>query len=122
MVSQRRTTLRARVSSAILEAAAAALAERGEQASRADVAAAPGWRATVFRYFPNREALFEALERVAVEEAGERLPHRRQRAPDATVAGRGGHGRGDHVAVPGRRSTTMRKRSEERRVGKECRS
>jgi TetR/AcrR family transcriptional regulator, mexCD-oprJ operon repressor len=57
-----------------LEAAAAVLAERGEQASMADVATAAGVaRATVYRYFPNREALFEALGRLAIEEAGERL-------------------------------------------------
>ena len=73
-MSQRQTTLHARVSAAILEAAAAVLAERGEQASMADVAAAAGMaRATVYRYFPNREALLEALGRLAVEEAGERL-------------------------------------------------
>jgi TetR/AcrR family transcriptional repressor of mexCD-oprJ operon len=73
-MSKRQTTLHARVSSAILEAAAAVLAERGEQASMADVAAAAGMaRATVYRYFPNREALLEALGRVTVEEAGERL-------------------------------------------------
>jgi TetR/AcrR family transcriptional regulator, mexCD-oprJ operon repressor len=73
-MSNRQTTLHARVSAAILEAAAAVLAERGEQASMADVAAAAGMaRATVYRYFPNREALFEALGRFAVEEAGERL-------------------------------------------------
>jgi TetR/AcrR family transcriptional repressor of mexCD-oprJ operon len=73
-MSKPQTTLRARVSSAILEAAAMVLAERGEQASMADVAAAAGMaRATVYRYFPNREALFEALGRLAVEQAGERL-------------------------------------------------
>ena len=73
-MSQRQTTLHARVSAAILEAAATVLAERGEQASMADVAAAAGMaRATVYRYFPNREALFEALGRAAVDEAGERL-------------------------------------------------
>jgi TetR/AcrR family transcriptional regulator, mexCD-oprJ operon repressor len=73
-MSRTQTTLRARVSAAILEAAAAVLAERGEQASMADVAAAAGMaRATVYRYFPNREALFESLGRLAVEEAGERL-------------------------------------------------
>jgi TetR/AcrR family transcriptional regulator, mexCD-oprJ operon repressor len=73
-MSKRQTALHARVSAAILEAAAAVLAERGEQASMADVAAAAGMaRATVYRYFPNREALFEALGRVAVEQAGERL-------------------------------------------------
>jgi TetR/AcrR family transcriptional repressor of mexCD-oprJ operon len=73
-MSQRRTTLHARVSGAILEAAAAVLAQRGEQASMADVATAAGMaRATVYRYFPNREALFEALGRLAIEDAGERL-------------------------------------------------
>jgi TetR/AcrR family transcriptional regulator, mexCD-oprJ operon repressor len=73
-MSRPRTTLQARVSAAILEAAATVLAERGEQASMADVAAAAGMaRATVYRYFPNREALFDALGRLAVEEAGERL-------------------------------------------------
>ena len=73
-MSQRQTTLHTRVSAAILEAAAAVLAEHGEHARMADVAAAAGMaRATVYRYFPNREALFEALGRVAVEEAGERL-------------------------------------------------
>lgn len=73
-MSHRKTTLHARVSAAILEAAAAVLAERGEQASMADVAAAAGVaRATVYRYFPNRETLLEALGRLAVEEAGERL-------------------------------------------------
>jgi TetR/AcrR family transcriptional repressor of mexCD-oprJ operon len=73
-MSKRQTTLHARVSGAILEAAAAVLAERGEQASMAEVASAAGMaRATVYRYFPNREALLAALGRVAVEEAGERL-------------------------------------------------
>src|ERR671933_1402596 len=73
-MSKRQTTLHARVSTAILEAAAGVLAERGEQASMSDVAAAAGVaRATVYRYFPNREALLEALGRLAVEEAGDRL-------------------------------------------------
>jgi TetR/AcrR family transcriptional regulator, mexCD-oprJ operon repressor len=62
------------VSAAILEAAAAVLAERGEQASMADVAAAAGMaRATVYRYFPNRKALLDELAELAVQSAAERL-------------------------------------------------
>ena len=54
-MSRRETTLHARVSAAILEAAAGMA------------------RATVYRYFPNREALFEALGRLTVEQTGEQL-------------------------------------------------
>lgn len=73
-----KTTLRERVSAAILEAAAGVLAARGEQASMADVAAAAGVaRATVYRYFPNRETLLEALGRHAAEQAGEHLRNAR---------------------------------------------
>jgi TetR/AcrR family transcriptional regulator, mexCD-oprJ operon repressor len=69
-----RPALRERVATAIVEAAAGVLAERGEQASMSDVAAAAGVaRATVYRYFPNREALLEALGRVALEDIGDRL-------------------------------------------------
>jgi TetR/AcrR family transcriptional regulator, mexCD-oprJ operon repressor len=108
-MSRRQTTLHARVSAAILEAAAAVLAEQGEQASMADVAAAAGMaRATVYRYFPNREALFEALGRLAVEETGERLqagrlqdvpvPEAFERAVRALVAV------GDYLVVVSRES------------------
>jgi AcrR family transcriptional regulator len=61
------------VAGAIVEAAAAVLAERGD-ASMSDVASAAGVaRATLYRYFPNREALLEALGTAAVEEAGQGL-------------------------------------------------
>jgi TetR/AcrR family transcriptional regulator, mexCD-oprJ operon repressor len=65
-----RSGLRERVAAAIVEAAAAVLAERGD-ASMSDVASAAGVaRGTVYRYFQGREALLEALGSVAVQEAG----------------------------------------------------
>ena len=120
-MSKRQTTLHARVSSAILEAAAGVLAERGEQASMADVAAAAGMaRATVYRYFPNREALFEALGRLAVEEAGQRLeagrlqeigvPEAFERAVRALVAV------GDYFVVVSRESARPDPAEFERRI------
>jgi AcrR family transcriptional regulator len=69
--------LRERVAAAIVEAAAAVLAERGD-ASMGDVANAAGVaRGTVYRYFQGREALLEALGSVAVEEAGRGLAEAR---------------------------------------------
>jgi TetR/AcrR family transcriptional regulator, mexCD-oprJ operon repressor len=69
-----RPSLQERVSAAILEAAAQLLARRGEAASMSDVAAAAGvGRATVYRYFPNREALLEELADLALTTAGDRL-------------------------------------------------
>jgi TetR/AcrR family transcriptional regulator, mexCD-oprJ operon repressor len=66
--------LRERVARAIVEAAGTVLAERGEQASMQDVARAAGVaRATLYRYFPTREALLEALGALAREETGEAL-------------------------------------------------
>jgi TetR/AcrR family transcriptional repressor of mexCD-oprJ operon len=65
--------LRERVAAAIVEAAAAVFAER-EDVSMGDVASAAGVaRGTVYRYFPGREALLEALGSVALEEAGRGL-------------------------------------------------
>src|SRR5688572_32525718 len=120
-MSKRQTALHARVSAAILEAAAAVLAARGEQASMADVAAAAGVaRATVYRYFPNREALFEALGRLAIEAAGERLqagrlqdvpvPEAFERAVRALVAV------GDYLVVISRQSARPDPEEFERRV------
>jgi TetR/AcrR family transcriptional regulator, mexCD-oprJ operon repressor len=69
-----RHALQQRVSAAILEAAAQALAMHGEQASMNDVAVAAGVaRATVYRYFPNRKALLDALASVATNDAAARL-------------------------------------------------
>ena len=69
-----RQALQQRVAGAIVDAAAHVLADRGEQASMGDVAAAAGVaRATVYRYFPTREALLAELARRAVDDAGRRL-------------------------------------------------
>src|SRR6266702_3724628 len=70
-----------RTTAAILDAAAHALAEHGSRANMADVAAAAGVsRATLYRYYRDREALLAALASSAVE----------QRVAAAVVAIQGG--------------------------------
>jgi AcrR family transcriptional regulator len=69
-----RQTLQHRVSTAILDGAARLFAVEGEQANMNDVAAAAGVaRATVYRYFPNRQALLDELAQVALNDAEARL-------------------------------------------------
>jgi TetR/AcrR family transcriptional regulator, mexCD-oprJ operon repressor len=68
-----RQALQQRVAAAILEAAASELVARGD-ASMTDVATAAGVaRATVYRYFPTRQALLDELADSAIRSAGARL-------------------------------------------------
>src|SRR5215212_10366504 len=69
-----RQSLQQRVAEAILDGAAQIFALQGDQASMSDVAEAAGVaRATVYRYFPNREALLDELARAAVRDLDARL-------------------------------------------------
>jgi TetR/AcrR family transcriptional repressor of mexCD-oprJ operon len=82
-------SLQQRVTAAILDGAARLFAAEGEQASMNDVAAAAGVaRATVYRYFPNRQALLDELARAAVSEADEGLASARidEVSPEEGVA------------------------------------
>jgi AcrR family transcriptional regulator len=63
-----------RTTAAILDAAARVLSERGTRANMANVAAEAGVsRATLYRYFPDREALLDALATHALAAAAARL-------------------------------------------------
>jgi AcrR family transcriptional regulator len=63
-----------RTAAAILDAAAHVFSGQGTAANLADVAAAAGVsRATLYRYYPNREALLQALAVHALTELANRL-------------------------------------------------
>jgi TetR/AcrR family transcriptional regulator, mexCD-oprJ operon repressor len=70
----RSTAIHDRVAEAILDAAADLLAQGGETPSLTDVAAAAGVaRATLYRHFPTRERLLEALVTAARDATAARL-------------------------------------------------
>ena len=70
----RSTAIHDRVAAAILDAAADLLAEGGEPPTMSDVAEAAGVaRATLYRYFPTRERLLQALTAAAIDATATRL-------------------------------------------------
>src|SRR3954469_18189994 len=84
-----RPALQQRVAAAILDGAAHLFANGGDQASMNDVAEAAGVaRATVYRYFPNRETLLDELARSAVRDVDARLASARidEVAPEEGIA------------------------------------
>src|SRR5438445_6495851 len=62
-----------RTAAAILDAAAHALSEHGRSTLAAGAAAAGVSRATLYRYYPDREALLDALASHALADAAARL-------------------------------------------------
>lgn len=84
-----RPALQQRVAAAILDGAAHLFANGGDQASMNEVAEAAGVaRATVYRYFPNREALLDELTQAAVRDVDTRLASARidEVPPDEGIA------------------------------------
>jgi TetR/AcrR family transcriptional repressor of mexCD-oprJ operon len=62
------------VAERLIDAAARVFTERGTSAAMAEVAAAAGvGRATLYRYFPSREALLEGLVKAAAAEVESRI-------------------------------------------------
>ncbi len=84
-----RPALQQRVAAAILDGAARIFALQGNQASMNDIAEAAGVaRATVYRYFPNRETLLDELAQAAASDVDARLASARidEVAPQEGVA------------------------------------
>jgi TetR/AcrR family transcriptional repressor of mexCD-oprJ operon len=66
--------LRDRTAAAIIESAAAIMAEQGGAASMNEIASAAGVsRATLYRYFPSRQVLLHAMGTTGIEELASRI-------------------------------------------------
>jgi AcrR family transcriptional regulator len=66
--------LRDRTAAAIIDSAATILAERGEATSMEEIASSAGiGRATLYRYFSNREELLKAMAAASVQELAARI-------------------------------------------------
>src|SRR5260370_13154456 len=73
MEMSRGEMLRDRTTAGIIDSAAMVLAERGEAASMEEIASSAGiGRATLYRYFPNREELLGAIAAASVQELAAR--------------------------------------------------
>jgi AcrR family transcriptional regulator len=66
--------LRDRTAAAIIDSAAAIMAQHGDAASMDKIAGGAGVsRATLYRYFPSREALLQAMAATSIEELAARI-------------------------------------------------
>ena len=116
----RSPALRDHVATGLLDTAAGVLAERGTETSMSDIAEAAGVsRATLYRYFPNREALLGALKDAAMADLSGRLHDARLDAAPAAGGDRPPHpraARGDEQ-VPGSRVVRRLPRRKPRQSG-----
>src|SRR5215471_3183324 len=111
-----------RTAAAIIDAAAHVFADRGSSASMGEVAEAAGVsRATLYRYYPSREALLESLAAHALADAGARLADAGlERAPVVEAIERVLRALiavGDRYAILIREQVTTDKREAERLLG-----
>jgi AcrR family transcriptional regulator len=73
-VTRRHSALQDRIAAGILDVAAAVLAERGDSVTMTEIAEAAGvGRATLYRYFPTRDALLQGLAEMAMQDIRTRI-------------------------------------------------